>query len=79
MSIGQAGTFRDYGFRSQWVQHGVNASGRGHSRDVPEEIVTEGLGLDMMVETTWSRDGIGRQARRLVGKIKQLADQAHGE
>ena len=78
MSIGQSGTLRDYGFRSQWAQHGINVPGRGSPLDVPREIVTEGLGLDCMVETTWGRDGAGGQARRLVGKIQQLADKAHG-
>lgn len=79
MSIGQSGTLRDYGFRTQWAQHGINVYGRGQPLDVPREIVTEGLGLDCMVETTWSRGGAEGQARRLVGKIQQLADQAHGE
>jgi len=75
MSVGQVGTFRDLGFRSMWVQHGCHNYGSTQCLSVPDEVVMEGMKLDCMIETSWSRDGGAGMAERVAGKIKQIVGQ----
>jgi hypothetical protein len=77
MSIGCPGLSRDVTFRVDAMCHGVmylvGGSQDGSSQCIEtRKDVTKELGLDIMMEKTWSESGDERNATRIVGKIKEL-------
>ena len=72
LSMGQAATLRDLGFRSRYLCLGVNGSCA--VPDMPDDVV-EACDCDVVIERKWGRDDPGQTANRIAGKIQEILDE----
>ena len=68
LSMGQAGTLRDLGFRSRYLCLGITGGCRVPS--LPEEVV-EACKCDVVLEHKFTRGNADEGAERIVGKIQE--------
>ena len=71
LSMGQAATLRDLGFRSRYLCLGV--PGSCGVPDMPEDVV-EACDCDIVIERKWGRDDPEQTANRIAGKIQEILD-----
>jgi hypothetical protein len=71
MSHGMSGLLRCWGFSDEFLVHGGGDPSHTMCNDTPKEVVKE-VGLDILIEKSWSRSNVEANADRIVGMVEEL-------